>query len=717
MTLPTNLDKQTVSAHNCGNYFRRAGKFDKALAVYQKLLTQNETDAESCWCSALCRFGVQYVEEDGAFRPVVLRPESGNFLENGDYLGALAHSGGAVQLQYAKEAAKIAAVTAAPVREDAGEEPLEQGFRHLSRGDWTEADHCFCRALESDETDAMAHLGRLLAQYECTAPKELPRCAAAIEHSPHFSAAMEYGDEKLRHFLESAAKQIQKCDQLNRIEQAYRIACSNFEAASNRDAFLVAGRQFHKLNQYKDSAALAQQAFQRAEELRKDELYRTACQAMNQGQAEKAAQLFSQIPHWRDANVRAVECQRRAKAKSFTASEPDRWWVHVLRRVAVIFLLIGALTGGGYLFTTRYLIPQHEYNGAQTLLEAGNREEAIEAFQALGDYRDSRERALSIQEDWYRQAENLLELGDTNRAATIFGGLRDYADAGERSRTLWAEIVQPEYISAGGWFTAALRNNAMAAAIGDNREDQCQVGSWLNMASISAGWEHTLGLRTDGTVVAAGYNGDGRGDVDDWRDMVAVSAGQWHSVGLKSNGRVIGLGCSNDGRISFDSWRDIIGISAGRNHTVALEADYTALATGDNSSGQCNVSAWSNLRAVSAGGAHTLGLRWDGTVAAVGEKANSQCRVDDWTDITAISAGFYHSVGLKSDGTVVATGDNSWGQCDVSQWTDIVAISAGGYHTLGLRADGSIVATGRNANGQCEVQGWDNMMLPQESSQ
>lgn len=714
MTLPANMDKQTVSAHNCGNYFRRAGKFDKALAVYQKLLTQDETDAESCWCSALCRFGVQYVEEGGAFRPVVLRPESGDFPKSGDYLAALAHSGGAVQLQYTSEAAKIAAATPTPSREDSVVDPLAQGFRHLSRREWAQAEDCFCRALESDETDAMAHLGRLLVQYACTAPRELAQCAAAIEHSPHYSAAVEYGDEELTHFLETAAKQIRKSNQRSQIEQAYRNALAAMDTAGEREGFLIAGRQFRKLNQYKDSHALAQECFRRAEDLRKDEIYHSAQQAMAQGDPAEAAKRFSQIPQWKDANVLAVQCQQRAKAKDAATSSPDRWWVHALRRVAAVFLAIGLVVGGGYLFTTRYLIPQHDYNAAQTLLEAGNREEAIEAFQALGDYRDSHERALSIQEDWYRQAENLLELGDKNHSAVIFGALRDYSDAKERSRTLWAQIIQPEYISAGGWFSVALRNNAMVSAIGDDREDQCGIGSWLNIASVSAGWEHTLGLRTDGTVIAAGYNGDGRGDVDSWRDIVAVSAGQWHTVGLKSNGRVIGLGCSNDGRISFDSWRNIIGISAGRNHTVALEADYTALATGDNSSGQCNVSSWSNLRAVSAGGAHTLGLRWDGTVIAVGEKTNTQCRVDDWSDITAVSAGYYHSVGLKSDGTVVATGDNTWGQCDVGQWTDIVAISAGGYHTLGLKADGSIVATGQNANGQCDVSGWDNLMLPTE---
>lgn len=37
----------------------------------------------------------------------------------------------------------------------------------------------------------------------------------------------------------------------------------------------------------------------------------------------------------------------------------------------------------------------------------------------------------------------------------------------------------------------------------------------------------------------------------------------------------------------------------------------------------------------------------------------------------AIAAGSYHTVGLKADGTVVAVGYNEYGQCDVSDWKNI----------------------------------------------
>lgn len=717
MTLPKDTGKQTAAAHNCGNYLRRAGKFDQALAVYQKLLQEDETDAESHWCSALCQFGIQYTPEErtGEYLPSVTRPESGGFLESGEYLAALAYSGGAVQLQYEKEAARIAARLGeeepAP-QTDAPPLLLKQGFWHLGQQEWAKAEKCLEQVLSAEPENAMAHLGLLLEEFRCSNPKALTECQQDISGSDHYRSALQTADEDLAKFLHACSHQIQRRSQAARMEQAYQSAAKAMEAASTNEAYRQAARLFGQLNDYKDSQANARECLRRAEVLRREGIYRAAQAAKAQGQAAQAAAMFAKIPGWRDANVQAVECRQRAAAHKAAKPKKEPGTGMWKRIVAAVFLL-ALLCAGGYLAVTQYVIPQRKYDAAEAMLEAGRREEAIEAFQALGSFKDSPDRVLSIQIDWYNQAQALLDQGDTCRAAAAFGGLRDFQDARERSRALWETIVPARTISAGGWFTAALRSDKIAVAVGDNREEQCWVGAWMNMRSISAGWDHTVGLRTDGTVVTAGYGSDGRRTAEQWRDMVDVSAGQWHTVGLKSNGTVIGAGCDNDGRIDFELWEEIKGISAGRNHTVGLKADGTALAVGSNQDGQCDVVSWKQLTAVSAGGAHTLGLRQDGTVAAVGSNEEGQCNVGSWTGITAISAGYYHSVGLKADGTVVAVGFNDDSQCDVSDWTDIVAISAGGWHTVGLKSDGSIVSAGRNENGQCETLGWDNMLLPE----
>lgn len=112
MTFPKVDDDQRAAAFNRGNHFRRIGEFDKALAVYERIVRENETDAEAHWCCALCRFGIEYVEDPATFEwvPTCHRASFDSFLEDVDYLAAVENSDGITQRQYRKDAAKIAEV-------------------------------------------------------------------------------------------------------------------------------------------------------------------------------------------------------------------------------------------------------------------------------------------------------------------------------------------------------------------------------------------------------------------------------------------------------------------------------------------------------------------------------------------------------------------------------------------------------------------------------
>ena len=47
MTLPKVDDEQRAAAFNRGNHFRRLGEFDKALTVYERIVQEDERDAEA----------------------------------------------------------------------------------------------------------------------------------------------------------------------------------------------------------------------------------------------------------------------------------------------------------------------------------------------------------------------------------------------------------------------------------------------------------------------------------------------------------------------------------------------------------------------------------------------------------------------------------------------------------------------------------------------
>ena len=127
MTFPKVDDDQRAAAFNRGNHFRRIGEFDKALAVYERIVREDNTDAEAHWCCALCRFGIEYVEDPATYEwlPTCHRASFDSFLEDVDYLAAVEHSDGITRRQYQKDAAKIAEVQRGILATSQNEDPFD----------------------------------------------------------------------------------------------------------------------------------------------------------------------------------------------------------------------------------------------------------------------------------------------------------------------------------------------------------------------------------------------------------------------------------------------------------------------------------------------------------------------------------------------------------------------------------------------------------------
>ena len=399
--------------------------------------------------------------------------------------------------------------------------------------------------------------------------------------------------------------------------------------------------------------------------------------------------------------------QSEPETKSQSAPKENRNKLLLVAAAAVAVVLGGIFWGMGKL--------AQDYEKAQALMDAGQYNQAQTAFEALGSYQDSAQKAKDAQkqeenQSAYQQAQALMDFGQYPGAAIAFSKLGDYQDSEERAQE--ARGKQQIVSIAGGLHTVGLRRDGTVVAVGGNDHGQCDVSGWRDIVAVAAGNSYTVGLRRDGTVVAVGDNYNGQCDVSGWRDIVAVAAGDIHTVGLRRDGTVVAMGYNGYGRCDVSDWRDIVAVAAGSAHTVGLRRDGTVVAVGSNLSGRCNVSDWRDIVAVAAGVSHTVGLRRNGTVVAVGNNTLGQCDVSDWRDIVAVAAGGDYTVGLRRDGTVVAVGYNGDGQCDVSGWRDIVAVAAGGNHTVGLRRDGTVVAVGHNGLGQCDVSDWTDIRTP-----
>ena len=127
MTLPKVSDDQMAALFNRGNHFRRQGEFDKALAVYENIVREDDADAEAHWCCALCRFGIEYVEDPNTFEyiPTCHRASFESFQEDVDYKAAIEYSDGITRRQYQKDGAKIAEVQKRILATSQNEEPFD----------------------------------------------------------------------------------------------------------------------------------------------------------------------------------------------------------------------------------------------------------------------------------------------------------------------------------------------------------------------------------------------------------------------------------------------------------------------------------------------------------------------------------------------------------------------------------------------------------------
>ena len=126
-TLPRLDDDRRVNLYDRGNHFRRASEYDKAMRIFEQILSEDANDAEAYWSIVLCRYGVEYVEDPATGRriPTVNRMQASSILADEDYRQALAHADLVQRGIYESQAKEIAAIQEGIAEVAAKEEPFD----------------------------------------------------------------------------------------------------------------------------------------------------------------------------------------------------------------------------------------------------------------------------------------------------------------------------------------------------------------------------------------------------------------------------------------------------------------------------------------------------------------------------------------------------------------------------------------------------------------
>ena len=126
-TLPKMDDEHRMNLYDRANHYRRANEFDKAMGIYEQILNEDRTDAESYWSLVLCRYGIEYVEDPNSHKrvPTVNRAQYTSIYDDEDYKSALQYATAEQKKVYEEEAEKINEIQKGILAISQKEEPFD----------------------------------------------------------------------------------------------------------------------------------------------------------------------------------------------------------------------------------------------------------------------------------------------------------------------------------------------------------------------------------------------------------------------------------------------------------------------------------------------------------------------------------------------------------------------------------------------------------------
>lgn len=128
MTLPNLNDDRIVNLFNRANHYRLQNEFDKAMATYENILSEDNSNAEAHWGVILAKYGIEYVEDPNTHNrvPTCHRVQYESILSDLDYKEAIKNAqDNKAKILYEKEANQIAEIQKNILAVARNEEPYD----------------------------------------------------------------------------------------------------------------------------------------------------------------------------------------------------------------------------------------------------------------------------------------------------------------------------------------------------------------------------------------------------------------------------------------------------------------------------------------------------------------------------------------------------------------------------------------------------------------
>ena len=764
-TLPKLSDERRVNLYDRANHFRRNNEFDKAMSIYEQILNEDTTDAETYWSLVLCRYGIEYVEDPSSHKriPTVNRAQFTSIFDDNNYKSALQYADENQRSIYEAEAKTINDIQKGILEISQKEEPFDVFicYKESDNNGRRTPDSVLAQELyfQLKQEGFKVFFSRITLEDKLGTAYE-PYIFAALNSAKvmvvlgtrpeHFNAVWVKNEwSRYLSLIKNGAKKV--------LIPAYK----------DMDPYDLPEEFSHLQAQDMSKLGFMQDLIRGIKKLAQISTPKTtvvtetvvANETVNISPLLKRAFMFLEDGEWDNANE---YCER------ILDIDPECAQAYLGKLMAN--LKVRKIEDLGTL--------KFYYN------ENPNYQKAYRfADKKLKDQLDGYVKDVEngIKEDIYLNAVSIYEnstfIEELLRLANTFNGLSDYKESQEYVERCYKKIegakkdailanakakMESDKINAyketidllktiSGWKDAdecivicERRIEEIKVEIQkfkeeeekrDRRAIRCTIITLVALVIFvafllfkfyvidpSSKYNDAVDLMNEGKYVEAVSAFTELGGYKDSEDKI-LECKYNSAITLMNDGKyeeAVSIFTELDGfkdskekieDCKEEAYNKAVELMNKGEHRKAISYLYVSYGFKDSKE-LCKeiIPKITEREFVSAHDKHTVALKSDGTVVAIGNNSNGKCDVSNWTDIVAISAGNWHTVGLKSDGTVVAIGSNSFGQCDVSNWTDIVAISAGDYHTVGLKSDGTVVAIGSNSSGQCDVSNWTDIV-------
>lgn len=385
---------------------------------------------------------------------------------------------------------------------------LKRAFMFLEDGNWRDADAYCEKVLDQDPENAEAYLGKLMAELHVRKRAELQTYNRTFTYSLNYQKIVRFGNKEMIAELDEANRRITEWKKKLQLTKAYDEAVASMDEASkskDENAYKAAAEKFREISDFKDSKVKMETCLEKAEICRKECLYRNALDSMGKNTKsgyEQAIRIFTELGDWENSRENIVVCQNgideinkkdaeacenaRIAAEQREIQRKHEAELHEIqekkRKKVVTIVSVVVACAALIFFGSSALIKNSQYNKAHALMDSGDYNGAIEAFETLDNYKDSTD---LINDCRYQAALSYMSAENYDAAITEFEELENnIQDTDLRNECEYQKALA---LTAEGKYDAARKIYKILGDYKDSAEKITEVGYQSALAMMDAG--------------------------------------------------------------------------------------------------------------------------------------------------------------------------------------------------------------------------------------